>query len=73
MNIRTIKSEADYKLTLKRLEEVFDARIGTAESDEADIPGVLIDEFEKKHYPIEAPDPIEAIKTRQALSWQPKF
>lgn len=46
MNIRTIKSEADYKLALKRLEEVFDARIGTAESDEADIPGVLIDEFE---------------------------
>ncbi|HBX88776.1 MAG TPA: transcriptional regulator, partial [Marinilabiliaceae bacterium] len=37
MNIRTIKSEADYKLALKRLEEVFDARIGTAESDEADI------------------------------------
>lgn len=47
MNIRTIKSEADYKLALKRLEEVFDARIGTAESDEADIPGVLIDELKK--------------------------
>ncbi len=46
MNIRTIKSEADYKLALKRLEEVFDARIGTAESDEADIRGILIDEFE---------------------------
>jgi HTH-type transcriptional regulator/antitoxin HigA len=64
MNIKPIKSEADYKLALKRLEEVFDAPIGTLESDEADILGLLIDEYEKIHYPIEAPDPIEAIKIR---------
>ena len=64
MNIKPIKSEADYKLALKRLEEVFDAPIGTSESDEADILGLLVDEYEKKHYPIEAPDPIEAIKIR---------
>jgi HTH-type transcriptional regulator/antitoxin HigA len=64
MNIKPIKSEADYKLALKRLEEIFDALIGTSESDEADILGVLVDEYEKKHYPIEAPDPIEAIKIR---------
>ena len=54
MNIKPIKSEADYKLALKRLEEVFDASIGTSESDEADILGVLVDEYEKKHYQIEA-------------------
>lgn len=64
MNIKPIKSEADYKLALKRLEEVFDAPIGTSESDEADVLGILVDEYEKKHYPIEAPDPIEAIKIR---------
>jgi len=64
MNIKPIKSEADYKLTLTRLEEVFDAPNGTSESDEADILGLLVDEYEKKHYPIEAPDPIEAIKIR---------
>jgi len=64
MNIKPIKSEADYKLALKRLEEVFDAPIGTSESDDADILGLLVDEYEKKHYPIEAPDPIEAIKIR---------
>ena len=64
MNIKPIKSEADYRLALKRLEEVFDAPIDTSESDEADILGVLVDEYEKKHYPIEAPDPIEAIKIR---------
>jgi HTH-type transcriptional regulator / antitoxin HigA len=64
MNIRPIKTEKDYKNALKRLEEVFDAKIGTPESDEADVIGLLIDEYEKKYYPIEAPDPIEAIKIR---------
>lgn len=64
MNIKPIKSEADYKLALRRLEEVFDAPVGTSESDEADVLGILVDEYEKKHYPIEAPDPIEAIKIR---------
>jgi len=64
MDIKLIKTEADYRLTLKRLEVIFDAAIGTTESDEADILGLMIDEYERKHYPIEAPDPIEAIKIR---------
>lgn len=64
MNIKLIKTEADYQTALKRLELVFDAKSGTIESDEADILGLMIDEYEKKHYPIEAPDPIEAIKIR---------
>lgn len=64
MNIKPIKTEADYKVALKRLEKIFDAPAGTSESDEADILGLLVDEYEKKHYPIEAPDPIEAIKIR---------
>jgi HTH-type transcriptional regulator/antitoxin HigA len=64
MNIKPIKSEAVYKLALKRLEEIFDAPVGTLKSDEADILGLLIDEYEKIHFPIEAPDPIEAIKIR---------
>ena len=54
MNIKPIKSEADYRLALKRLEEIFDAPIGTHESDEADILGLVVDDYEKKHYPIEA-------------------
>ena len=64
MNIKPIKTEIDYQLALKRLEVIFDAEIGTQESDEADILGLMIDDYEKKHYPIEAPDPIEAIKIR---------
>jgi len=64
MNIKLIKTEADYQLALKRLEAIFDAKIGTTQSDEADILGLMVDEYEKKHYHIEAPDPIEAIKIR---------
>lgn len=64
MNIRPIKTEKDYREALKRMEEIFDAEIGSLESDEADILGMMIDEYEKKHYHIETPDPIEAIKIR---------
>ena len=55
---------SDYRKALQRMETLFDAPMGTPESDEADILGLLIDEYEKKHYPIDAPDPIEAIKIR---------
>ena len=64
MKITPIKSETDYNNALKRLETIFEAPIGSPESDEADILGLLIDDYEQKHYPIEAPDPIEAIKIR---------
>lgn len=64
MTIKLIKTEADYQRGLKRLEDIFDAKTGTSESDEADILGLMIDEYEKKHYQIDAPDPIEAIKIR---------
>lgn len=64
MVVKPIKSETDYQLALERLDKLFDAKIGSLESDEADVLAILIDEFENKHYPIEAPDPIEAIKIR---------
>ncbi len=64
MNLKPIKTEEDYRLALKRLEEIFDAAEGTPESDELNILGLMVDDYENKHYPIEAPDPIEAIKIR---------
>lgn len=64
MEIKPIKTVKDYEIALKRLELLFDSRIGTSESDEADVIAILVDEFEKKHYPIDPPDPIEAIKIR---------
>jgi len=64
MEIKPIKTDSDYKFALKELEKVFDAKSGTKESDYADVLALLIEEYEKKHYPIEAPDPIEAIRIR---------
>jgi len=64
MKIKLIKSEKDYKDALAKLDELFDAPSGTKESDYADVLALLIDDFENKHFPIDAPDPIEAIKIR---------
>ncbi len=64
MEIKPIKSESDYQNALKRLDEIFDASIGSLESDEADILALLIDDYENKHFPLDGPDPIEAIKIR---------
>jgi HTH-type transcriptional regulator / antitoxin HigA len=64
MELKPIKTETDYRASLKRLEEIFDATLGTAESDELEILALMIDDYENKHYPIDSPDPIEAIKIR---------
>jgi len=64
MKIKVIKTEEDYNKALKRLEVIFDAPVNTAEGDEAELLGILIEKYEDDHYPIEAPDPIEAIKFR---------
>lgn len=64
MNIRPIKTELDYNQALERLEVIFDAKKGTKEGDELEILSILIERYEKEKYPIEMPDPIEAIKFR---------
>ena len=64
MNIRPIKTEEDYQSALARLEEIFDAKPDTPEGDELEILAMLIENYEDIHFPIEAPDPIEAIKFR---------
>lgn len=64
MEIKLIKSEADYRNALKRLEIIFDAPIDSEDGNEAEILSMLIENYENKYYPIEAPDPIEAIKIR---------
>ena len=64
MNITPIRNETDYQKALNRLEEVFDAKKGTRQGDELEILSILIDQYEIKNFPIEMPDPIEAIKFR---------
>jgi HTH-type transcriptional regulator / antitoxin HigA len=64
MDLKVIKTEEDYQNALKRLEVIFDAQFGSEEGDELEILSILIDKYEKEHFPIEAPDPIQAIKFR---------
>ncbi|WP_026710910.1 helix-turn-helix domain-containing protein [Flavobacterium filum] len=64
MNIKPVKTEQDYQFALERLEEIFDAKPNSKEGDELEILSILIEKYESKHFPIEMPDPIEAIKFR---------
>ncbi|HCN84352.1 MAG TPA: transcriptional regulator [Sphingobacteriaceae bacterium] len=64
MEIKPIKTEKDYNAALERLELLFDAKKGSAEGDELEVLGILIDQYENEQFPIGFPDPIEAIKFR---------
>ena len=64
MKIKPIHTGKDYKEAMARLEDIFDANPGTNEGDELELLSILIEKYEDEHFPIEAPDPIEAIKFR---------
>ncbi|MBT8268312.1 MAG: transcriptional regulator [Flavobacteriaceae bacterium] len=64
MGIKPIKTEQDYQEALERLEVIFDAKPGSEEGDELEILSILIDKYENDNFPIDLPDPIEAIKFR---------
>lgn len=62
--IKPIRNNIEYQNALIRLEEIFNAKAGTNEGDELEVLSILIDNYEKEHFPIDPPDPIEAIKFR---------
>lgn len=62
MEIRPIKTEEDYKATLAEVERLFDAVPDTPEGDRLEVLTTLLEAYEKNHYSIPAPDPVEAIK-----------
>lgn len=66
MQIRPIRTDADYKATLKEVSHLMesDPDLGTPEGDRLDVLVTLVQAYEAKHYPIDLPDPIEAIKFR---------
>lgn len=61
MELRPIKTELDYQNSLKEIEQLFDVELNSSLSDRLDILATLVEAYEQKHYPIEAPDPISAI------------
>ncbi len=63
-NIKPIRTKADHKAALKRIDTLIlsNPKKGSAAYDELDVLGTLVSAYEDIHYPIEAPDPVEAVK-----------
>ena len=62
MQIRAIKTEADYDAALARVEAIFDSEPGTSEFDELEAWVILLNVYEDKKHPVPPPTPIAAIK-----------
>ena len=61
MDIKPIRTKNDYKQALKQIEQLFDAKPNSKEGDILDIVTTLVEKYEEKNFPIESPDPIEAL------------
>jgi len=68
MDIKPIRTKADHKRALKEIESLMMAKPGTPQGDRLDVLVTLLEAYEKKHYPIDLPDPVEAIKFRMDQS-----
>jgi HTH-type transcriptional regulator/antitoxin HigA len=64
MKAKILRTEAEYREALAYVESLMDAEPGSPEEDELELFSVLIDRYEQKYYPIDLPDPVEAIKFR---------
>jgi len=62
MEIRPIRTEADYRAALTEVERLWDAEPGTAEGDHVEVLSTLVEVYETSHHPIPPPDPIAAIQ-----------
>ena len=62
MEIKPIKTEADYRTAMEEIERLFDAASDTPEGDRLEVLTTLVEAYEEKHYAIPLPDPIEAIQ-----------
>lgn len=64
MNLRPIKTKADYEAALREIERLWGAEDGSPEGDHLDVLATLIEAYEESNFPMDMPDPIEAIKFR---------
>ena len=62
MNIKPIKNEKDYRKALGEINRIFDAKPNTPDGDYLDVLSTLVEKYEDEHYPIDAPDPVEALQ-----------
>jgi HTH-type transcriptional regulator/antitoxin HigA len=64
MDIRPVKSEADYEAALAKIRRLMNAKPGTPEGWRLEVLGTLVEAYEREHFPMELPDPVEAVKFR---------
>ena|SRR5216683_3478164 len=64
MKIKPIRNRQGYEVALRRVQFLWDFKDGSPEFDELDVLATLIEAYEREHYPVDLPDPIEAIKFR---------
>ncbi|MBU2508156.1 MAG: transcriptional regulator [Bacteroidetes bacterium] len=64
MKYKILKTEYEYKIALDKFDELFDSKPGTVKGDEAEFLALLIENYEEENFPIDTPDPLEAIKFR---------
>jgi HTH-type transcriptional regulator/antitoxin HigA len=64
MQLKPIKTDADHEAALKEIERLWGAAEGTADGDRLEILITLAEAYEESHFPMDMPDPIEAIKFR---------
>ncbi len=62
MEIKPIKTKADHRAALKAVERLMSARQGTRDGERLDLLVTLVEAYERKHFPMELPDPIGAIR-----------
>ena len=62
MDIRPIRNEEDYRKTLQEIDLLMTAELGTPEGERLDVLTTLVEAWERKHFPLDLPDPIEAIR-----------
>ncbi len=62
--VRPIRTKRDYEAALEEVEHLWGAKAGTSEGDRLDVLATLVDAYETEHYPMDPPDPVEAIKFR---------
>ena len=62
MNIKPIRTKADYHAALKKIEDLMGSKANTASGDHLDILATLVEAYERKHYILKMPDPVAAIK-----------
>ena len=64
MEVKPIGSDSDYEQALRRVEALWGAPVGSPQGDELEVLVTLIEAYEREHYPIDLPDPVEAIRFR---------